>query len=272
MADKEYRFFIATKAQHAEGVRRGIMQDNFLLYLYDTHEIYKGAEKYGADNFIVCASQPENPYPDKLYCINGELYHYITEYGWIKLSTRSTLDITGDDADRDAIPTSGAVLDAINAAVANMNGTISGMSWSDKIGTITVARKEAEPEAVELKGVVLKPKYDSATNVLTLPIVGGEAIEVGLGSDTCITSGHIAADGETLVLSTADDEEAVLIDVRKLASKINIGAVKESSTIAFSFDEEGVMTAEVKVSAEEGNTLEVKEDGLYSPKGNVVLF
>lgn len=271
MADNTYRFFIATKAQHTEGVKRGIMQDNFLLYLYDTHEIYKGAEKYGSDNFIVCTSKPAVAYPDKLYCINGELYHYMDILGWVKLTSRTVFEIN-NATDPDSIPTSAAVTNAIKSAIGSMDNSITGMAWSSTSGLVTVTRNSGYSENIELSGAVTHPSYSERERILRLPVVGGNTVEIALGEDTHIVSGHIAADGETLILGTQDNDEAVYIDVSKLAALVKPESVKESSTVALKFDEDGIMSAEVKVSADEGNAIEVREDGLFVEQNNLVLF
>lgn len=272
MADMTYRFFIATKAQLVEGIRRGVIQDNFLLYIYDSHEIYKGSERFGNDAFVVCASKPEVAWPDKLYCINGELFHYVNNE-WVKLSDTHVLDLYDEEQDpTGTVPTTSAVQNAIEVAVASMDSTLTSLTWSKDLGSLTVVRKDGSSEYVKMNGMVQSPEYDSENNVLKLPVVGGDTVEVSFGKDTRIVEGHIAQDNDTLVLGTEDDPEAVLIDISALTSFVSANAVDNTNTVALSINEDGKLVANVKISADEGNILEEREDGLFVGKKGVILF
>lgn len=265
-AREKYTYFVGTKYQFEQLVKLNKILDSYIIFISDTHEIYKGVNKYGSDNFIILTEKPLNPKEETLYCINGIFMNYSKYYGWKELSKAYSLNIDSE-SDNTTVPTSKAVKDAIDEALSNLhiseNGAISGIT-STEIGTITVV-KGTGSENVPIKGVLVSPEYDEETRTLTIPVMGSKnPFQISLGKDIYIESGYFNENNNTLQL-TRTDGEVISIDMpRNLPSIFDI-VPKDTSTISMTI-EDGVISAEVRISKEEGNIIETKEDGLYVSK------
>jgi hypothetical protein len=66
------------------------------------------------------------------------------------------------------------------------------------------------------------------------------------------------------VMAVKGDDDTVTYSFVNLETLVDIYTGAETDSVVVSVSEDNVISAEVKVSAEEGNIIEVKEDGLYA--------
>ena len=253
---KQYKYFVGTKEQFLKLIELNKIQDNYIIFISDTHELYKGTTCYTSSNFIIDTKTPSNPIDGCLYCINGELQIYNNNQ-WELLSKPFSLSIDNQSTN-DTIPTSKAVIDAISSAIKN-NGQdyVSSVSYTD-VGTITVYTKTSDKEIV-LNGMVTKPSYDDESRTLTFPIIGDKEYTVSFGKDVAVERGIYNPLNNSIQL-TRTDGEVISIDC---SSMNNIVATINSSTVGLEYDSDGKLIANVYISNESNNCLTVKDDGLY---------
>lgn len=261
----KYKYFVGTRAQFDYLAEKGLILDSYLVFISDTHEIYKGTVRYSADNLIIATSAPDNPKESILYSINGILKMYNAEDGWIDISKAFALKID-ENSDDTTVPTSKAVMDAINESISNLHiavdGAVSGVT-STEIGTITVT-KDSRATTVPIMGVVVSPSYDADTRTLTLPTMGSDnPFQISFAEDIHLKSGHYNELNNTLQL-TRSDGEVISVELPKIPTTFDI-VPQESSTVNISIVN-GTISAEVKISEVDGNIIQVKDDGLYVSK------
>lgn len=258
----KYEFFVGTREQFDYLVGVGKILDTYIIFLTDTHELYKGTNRYSADNLIIATSAPINPREEVMYCINGILKIYNATNGWIEISKSFALKIDSESDDT-TVPTSKAVKDAIDEAISNLHiseiGAVSGIT-STEIGTITVT-KDSKATYVPIKGVVVSPSYDVDTRTLTLPVMGNDnPFQISFAEDVHITTGFYNQLNNSIQL-TRSDGEIISIELPTVPTTFDV-IPKETSTITISIVD-GIISAEVRISKEDGNIIEVKDDGLY---------
>ena len=272
----KYKYFVGTREQYDKLVSLNKILDSYIIFISDTHELYKGLEKYGSDNFIIATKKPAIAFENKLYCINGTLMAYNKADGWIEISLPYALYIDEDSKDN-TVPTSRAVYNAIKESIENAqfgdSNAIVGVSCT-KVGTITVTKNSGRNVDVPLFGTVVEPSYDSTNRIITLPVMGNaEPLKISLGQDVHIESGFYNKLNKTLQFSRTDGE-VINVDLSDIsAGNVDLKPVQSSTVnLVINGDE---IRADVKISEEYGNIIEEKPDGLYASAaasvGNVVI-
>lgn len=269
---QKYKYFVGTKDQFDKLVEMNKIEDWYIIFISDTHEIYKGVNRYSTDNFMIKTSKPTNPQQNILYSINGELMYYSEEEGWVTLSKAYSLDIPNEDSTDDTIPTSKGVYEAIKEAIENI--TIDGKGGitniqSTKAGILTVTKNSIDTE-IPLNGVSLKPSYDNDTRTLTIPVMGDDVpFKVSFANDVYIESGYYNELNQTIQLSRSDGE-VISIELTGIGSSFNPKLV-ETDSIELVLDEMQQLSANVKVSGKKDNCLSVEQDGLYVPESHMSI-
>lgn len=269
---QKYKYFVGTKDQFDKLVEMNKIEDWYIIFISDTHEIYKGVNRYSTDNFIIKTSKPTNPQQNILYSINGELMYYSEEEGWVTLSKAYSLDVPNEDSTDDTIPTSKGVYEAIKEAIENI--TIDGKGGitniqSTKAGILTVTKNSIDTE-IPLNGVSLKPSYDNDTRTLTIPVMGDDVpFKVSFANDVYIESGYYNELNQTIQLSR-NDGEVISIELTGIGSSFNPKLV-ETDSIELVLDEMQQLSANVKVSGKKDNCLSVEQDGLYVPESHMSI-
>lgn len=269
---QKYKYFVGTKDQFDKLVEMNKIEDWYIIFISDTHEIYKGVNRYSTDNFMIKTSKPTNPQQNILYSINGELMYYSEEEGWVTLSKAYSLDVPNEDSTDDTIPTSKGVYEAIKEAIENI--TIDGKGGitniqSTKAGILTVTKNSIDTE-IPLNGVSLKPSYDNDTRTLTIPVMGDDVpLKVSFANDVYIESGYYNELNQTIQLSRSDGE-VISIELTGIGSSFNPKLV-ETDSIELVLDEMQQLSANVKVSGKKDNCLSVEQDGLYVPESHMSI-
>ena len=184
----------------------GSREADSLYFTTDTLNIYKGDDLYTQKPVVFMDSVPEHDSAEegKLYVctVDGKTSLYVKgdstmdqvggalEEGAIdniNLINDSILDKTGESlaGGDSSIPTSGAVSEAIQNAVAEFNSAIVDVQAAraeDNNGTVlTFTLKEGEPKTVTVSDLFLTAaSYSDESHKLTLTVQGGSTVEVDL--------------------------------------------------------------------------------------------
>ena len=86
----KYEYFIGTKDQFTRLIELGKIKDTYIIFLSDTSEIYKGTQRYSADNLCIVDNKPEEPREYVLYLINGSFMVYNKIDGWVEISKKDS--------------------------------------------------------------------------------------------------------------------------------------------------------------------------------------
>ena len=176
---------------------------NAIYFVTDRHEIYQGESIYSGNNIEFTTAVPEfdTAEDNKLYVVtddSGSVSFYVKGTDSVVPAGGSDVSIEDLDSilDKDGatlsgddtkIPTSGAVKEAIQSALADYNGAIVNVSADrseDNTGTvITFTPKEGEPKTVTIADLFLSAaSYDSDSHMLSLTVTGSDApVQVDLG-------------------------------------------------------------------------------------------
>lgn len=96
--------------------------------------------------------------------------------------------------------------------------------------------------------------------------MGSSSLEINFAKDTSVTAGKYNEDTNEIWLTLAEDK--TYIDESKLIKipaqgLIDVYTGKETSTTTTTVSDTNEISVDVKISAESGNSLSVKSDGLY---------
>lgn len=234
---------------------------NTLYFTTDTLQIFKGEKEYTKSVQLV-STLPDTGVQGVIYADTTKFtLHAWNGTAWVALNKGYATSISDTATDSD-VPTSKAVKDYVSAKIAGAVGGdgifVTEVSYAS--GNLTV-KKGNDSENVALTGVVNNPTYDAETRKITLPVFGGDALEINLGKDLVVTSGSYNSDNESieLVLTSGDK---VTIPVGSLID-IYTGAATSSASVSVSDDNK--ISVAVKVSATANNQITIEEDGLYVP-------
>ena len=236
------------------------------IYWLDDGTIYTGNNLYGGKVEII-ESDPTFPemntiYVDKntlqLKTFNGVSYDVISKGYTISLE-----NISSDDL----VPTAKAVASYIQNKIQEIVESDSGITSISYVenGELSVT-KDGETSTIPLNGMTYSPTYDEITRKLTIPIVGSSALEINFAKDTAVTAGKYNEDTNEIWLTLAEDktytDESKLIKI-PAQGLIDIYTGKETNTTSTTVSDTNEISVDVKISAESGNSLSVKSDGLY---------
>lgn len=161
---------------------------NVLYFCTDTGKIYKGDIDM-SNTTVVAASKPETPVVGKIYFLaDTKTVEVFTGAEWkvISYPTVTTINAASDD---NHVATAKAVYDAIQEAVQDITGgatIVKDVEESTIEGNVKVTKGDDTVVNVPVKGVVTTPTWNVDSRVLTLPVVGGNAVEVNIGKDIFI--------------------------------------------------------------------------------------
>ena len=236
------------------------------IYWLDDGTIYVGNNLYGGKVEII-ESDPTFPemntiYVDKntlqLKTFNGVSYDVISKGYTISLENTSSDDL---------VPTAKAVASYVQnkiQEVIELDSGITSISYLEN-GELSVT-KDGETSTIPLNGMTYAPTYDETTRKLTIPIVGSSALEINFAKDTAVTAGKYNEDTNEIWLTLSEDktytDESKLIKI-PAQGLIDVYTGKETSTTTTTISDTNEISVDVKISAESGNSLSVKSDGLY---------
>ena len=236
------------------------------IYWLDDGTIYTGNNLYGGKIQII-ESDPDYPEMNTIYVDKNTLS--MKTYNGVAFDTITkgyTISVTDTSTD-ELVPTAKAVASYIQNKIQEIVESDSGITSISYVenGELSVT-KDGAVSNIPLNGMTYAPSYDEVTRKLTIPIVGDSALEINFAKDTAVTAGKYNEDTNEIWLTLAEDktytDESKLIKI-PAQGLIDIYIGKETSTTTTTVSDTNEISVDVKVSAENGNSLSIKEDGLY---------
>lgn len=249
--------WIITTAEKYAGLL--VKDTNALYFLQDTQEIYKGETSFTQPTVMV-AEFPAKGALGKVYINQTTLEGKVwagTEWKTVIQPVAQTMTGAGGET----TPVSG---DAVKTYVASQLSTaiadkfVEGITYDKATKQLKYTKGEAQT-AVDIAGFVTGASYAGETGILTFTVQGGEDVTVNLPKENFVKSGSYDPVEKDLILILQDNTE-IRIPADDL---IDTSEFKSSETVDMTVGEDGFVKAEVKISAESGNTLVKKTDGLY---------
>lgn len=236
------------------------------IYWLDDGTIYVGNNLYGGKIQIIEAD-PTYPEMNTIYIDKNTLS--MKTYNGVSFDTITkgyTISITDTSTD-ELVPTAKAVASYIQNKIQEISESDSGITSISYVGNGELSvTKDGAVSNIPLNGMTYAPSYDEVTRKLTIPIVGDSALEINFAKDTAVTAGKYNEDTNEIWLTLAEDktftDESKLIKI-PAQGLIDIYTGKETSTTTTTVSDTNEISVDVKVSAENGNSLSIKEDGLY---------
>ena len=230
---------------------------NAIYFVTDRREIYQGESLYSGSAIEFTTAVPDfaTAQDNKLYVVTddqGKVTFYVkgtdsmvpaggkSEVSVEDLDSILDKDGTALAEDDTKIPTSGAVKEAIEAALTDYNAAIVDVSADrseDNTGTvITFTPKEGEPKSVTIADLFLSAaSYDSESHKLTLTVTGSETpVEVDLGElipQAVSTSDVAMAANITCTVDVGNYKKGHVIDISTTENlqKFLVGMLSQDS-------------------------------------------
>lgn len=236
---------------------------NSLYFLSDTGEIYRGTASFSEAVVFYTGDLPtEGIAQGKLYVnsttLEGQVYNGT---GWT--SVVKPIAQTIDHDDPTANPVSGAAVKSYVAdRIAAVNGNfVTEVGWNSDTKSVTFV-KGGETQSVKLSTVITGASYDGSTGKVSMTDVDGtEVTSFNIPLDNFVQSGSYDEETQALVLVMQNGSEVSI----PAADLIDIYTTGDTSTVKMAIDtaDNNKITANVQVSAETGNALSIKDDGLF---------
>ena len=237
------------------------------IYWVDDKTIYVGGGRYGGKVELVTET-PTSPEMNTIYVDKSTFVMKIWNgTSFETISKGYTVEIT-DAATDDLTPTAKAVVNYVAGKVGALPTNVGVTNiTSGENGSINVTKDGSDtPETVTINGTVHNPTWDSTTNKLTLPIAGKTALEITFGKDKVVKGGKYNTDTQEIWLTTAEDgtydDETQIIKI-PAAELVDAYTGADTATASVAVSSDNKISVNVKVSAEAGNNLSIKNDGLY---------
>ena len=256
---------IVTSAEYAAGIK----VDDDLYYLSDTQEVYRGTVSYTQSIAMYETTLPSNPALNRLYIEKTTLAGSIWNgSSWVEVVKPIASTVTNS-----ANPVSGAAVVAYVAAqlanLANSADTVKNVTYDDAEHILTVTKGDDSTTPIVLNGLGCSISF--AENKLQLLDASGNKIgaEINMDIERFVHSGEYDDESKCIILYfNAEKTDSVSIPVGDLVDEYTV----EGTT---SIDLQMVskkITAALKISADPGNAVEVRADGLYVPEVDTSEF
>lgn len=236
------------------------------IYWLDDGTIYTGNNLYGGKVQII-ESDPDYPEMNTIYVdkntLSMKIYNGVTFDTITKGYTISITDASTDEL----VPTAKAVALYIQNKLQEYSEAGHGVTSISYVenGELSVT-KDGINSTIALNGMAYTPSYDETTRKLTIPIVGSSALEINFAKDTAVTAGKYNEDTNEIWLTLAEDktytDESKLIKI-PAQGLIDVYTGKSTNSTTTTVSDTNEISVDVKISAESGNSLSIKEDGLY---------
>ena len=238
-----------------------------LFFLSDTKEIYRGTELFTQAYELYTTTKPTTPAVGRIYIesstLEGSIYN---GSDWVTVI--QPVQATLDQADTTKPVSGKAVHDYVTSAIANVtsdsDNAFNGASYNAGANSITFTRNSGtNPVSVEITDLPCDLAYDGDTGLLQLADKDGTPMGTGINLDLerFVKSGEYNPDTEEITLYFDDEKtDSITIDASALVD-IYTGGTTSTATVNVSAGNE--ITATVRVSAESGNQVVAKEDGIF---------
>jgi len=256
-------WYFVTQKQYDEATSKS---SDALYFTSDTKQIYRGADLF-TESVSFYTTLPATPAVGKIYVssttLEGKVY---TGSEWKTVIKPVDDEVTVDGSN----PVTGAavaayVTEALKTASAEAKASFKDVSYAKATNKLTFTKNDGTTKDVEIDNLPVDLVYDKSGSVglLQLKDKAGAAIGTGINLDLerFVKSGEYDPETKKITLYFDDDKtDKVEIDASALVD-IYTGAATSTASTTVSADNK--ISVAVKVSADEGNTVVAKEDGLY---------
>lgn len=260
------QWYYMTRAQY-EALATSRKAD-YLYYLSDTGEIYRGTQPFTDSVILYDGTEPTAKAVNKIYVNSTTLEGKV----WSGTAWKTVIQPLGAvDAANSTKPVAGAdVVTYVTAAIAGVTGgsaIVKDVSFNGTTKKITVTTGDNKTKDVLLDGLGVSLSYNKTTGKLDLKDVGGTVLGTGINLDLerFVTSASYDAVNKKIILTFNTTDPPLEIDV---AALVDTYTAADTSTIDMTVAS-NVMSGVVKVSADAGNTISAKADGLYVPTTDI---
>lgn len=257
-------WYFVTQAQYDAAA--GSRSSENLYFTSDTKQIYRGDDLF-TESVSLYTVLPTKPAVGMLYVDSATLEGKVYSGSEWKTVIKPVADTVTTDG---ANPVSGAavaayVTEALKTAAAEAQAAFKDVSYAKATNKLTFTKNDGTTKEVEIDNLPVDLVYDKSGSVglLQLKDKAGTAIGTGINLDLerFVKSGEYDAETKKITLYFDDEKtDKVEIDASALVD-IYTGAATSTASTTVSADNK--ISVAVKVSAEEGNTVVAKEDGLY---------
>lgn len=239
-------------------------EDNFLYFLTDTREIYKGAVPFteAVTFYDNAAAKPAKGALGRIY-IDSETLEGSVWNGTAWKQVIAPIAQSVDAANTTAPVCGKAVSDYVDGRITNVAGdfvTAVGYNEATKAVTFTKGGNTTEVPVTKL---LASAEYNGETGDYTFKDAAGTVISTfNVPKDNFVKAGHYDQETEALVLEMQDGT-SVSIPAADLVALYEAGETDTVKITITNGTEGNTITADVKLSAEAGNQIVKKADGLY---------
>lgn len=244
--------------------RNGTPIDGHMYFISDTREIYRGTDHFTESVILYNGTLPTAYAINKLYVDSTTLAGYVhngTEWKSVIKPVEDTVDPESGN------PVSGKAVAAYVAAemakISIEGEIVSSLSWDSAEHLLNVTKIGGSSETITFDGLGVSLSYVPATGALQLLDASGNQIgdPVNLPQEQFVTAGEYdAANKQIILYFDAEKTNSVTIDATGL---VDVYTGEESGSVAVSVSADNKISATVKISAAEGNVIELKDDGIY---------
>lgn len=248
----------------------GTYDEGTLYFTTDTLALYKGAKLYNGGVKVV-AELPTTPAMGVLYILSttwvGQVW---TGTAW-KVITKPFVETIGETVDHTSVPTTKAVKDYVTGAIANVTGGtglfVTDITY-DTTNNVLVSNKGGVTSNISITGMVHDATYDTTSRKVTMPIIGGTAVEFTIPEDRdlVVKAGKYNPATEEIWLSIdptgayTNESNVVKIPVADLIDEIEVA---NTNTIALAYDKAtNTITGNVVISQDANNAVK-DQNGLF---------
>lgn len=245
--------------------KAGTKIEGDLYFLTDTHEIYRGEESYSESVILYNTLPAEGIAKNRLYInattLEGKI-HNGTEWKQVIKPIDATVTAEGENA------VSGkAVAAYVAAELAKVNAAtdvVSTITWDAAEHMLTATAKDGKTkQEITFDGLGVSLSYVAATGELQLLDASGNKIgdPISLPLEQFVKSGEYNAETQEIILYF-DDEKTNSVNI-PVGSLVDVYTGVDGSSVKVEVSKDNQISATIKVSAEQGNCLILKDDGVY---------
>lgn len=257
---------IITKAEFiaARDAEEGsTLSDNSLYFISDTHELFKGENSFTEAVRFYTGEKPTTPAVGVVYLesttLAGSVYNGTS---WTDVIKPVQASLTASDTTN---PVSGkAVADYVTSKISEVTGgsaIIKDIEYSSTTHQMTVTKGDDSTEQITLDGLGVALNYVTKTGVLTMVDASGAQLgtPINLALERFVQSASYDDEAKTITLVFNDGEDPVVINVADL---VDTYTVADTSTVDMTLTGNEIK-ADVKISADAGNQISAKANGLF---------
>lgn len=237
------------------------LNNDYLYFLSDTKEIYKGSTPFREAVEIV-TDWPTTPARRRIYFkasdMEGRVYDG-TNWTTVVKPVKST--IATDDVNP---VNSKAVIDYVAAEISKVtggSGLVGGVSFDKDEIKLTVTKADGSSSDIVLESIATQMSYDATTGALSLKDVNGVVLgtPINLDLERFVSAASYDSENKKITLTFNDASTPLEIEVGDLVDTYTAKSGKGVS-LTVSNNE---FVAEAIVASTEGNKLQLTENGLF---------